>query len=162
MANHLPAPGLAGCISWVCVCAFSRRERRWCQVASWMRTIAHTVQSTQREHQKLGCSQLETQRGLGKSKRLGPGAKCPFSPLLLGGRKSPCLKIDYRKKIGYPYSNLSNLEDLDALRKLFLQAMADGDQNSPYRTSLNHLRVLGGGCNRCRCSFNRIYVYVSG
>ena len=41
--------------------------------------------------------------------QLGP-AVVPFYPFL--GEGSPT-KIDSRKKIGHPYSNLSNLEDLD-------------------------------------------------
>ena len=36
---------------------------------------------------------------------LGPPARCPSLPLFL--RQGSLTEIDYRKKIGYPYSNLS-------------------------------------------------------
>ena len=41
--------------------------------------------------------------------RLGPPAKCPFSPTFWGGG-FPYTKWATENIIGYPYSNLSNLE----------------------------------------------------
>ena len=40
-------------------------------------------------------------------KARSPSNWCPVSPFLFWGREGFSTKIDYRKKIGYPYSNLS-------------------------------------------------------
>ena len=47
----------------------------------------------------------------------GAPARCTFTVSFLVGRFGSPTKIDYRKQNGYPYSNLSNLEDLGDVKE---------------------------------------------